>query len=153
MENMGLRLREERHRLNLTQALFAKAGGVAPNAQVNYESGKRLPKADYLELISRLGVDISYVVTGITGSRSSPKDLVPRASTSVASINSHLDQDAHSQLDQLGEILWMTAATVASIATMKNSCETVSQRMAENLREFQSESQRFIALACDLGHA
>lgn len=64
MSDIGRRLREERVRLGLTQQAFAARGGVASNAQGNYESGKRKPKADYLAALAEKGVDILYVLLG-----------------------------------------------------------------------------------------
>jgi transcriptional regulator with XRE-family HTH domain len=64
MTRIGERLREERTRLRLSQSTMGSIGGVETNAQGNYESGTRSPKASYLERIAAAGVDISYVVTG-----------------------------------------------------------------------------------------
>jgi transcriptional regulator with XRE-family HTH domain len=64
MTEMGVRLKSERQKLNITQRDLAKIGGVQPNAQGKYESGKRYPRADYLEKISLIGIDILYVVAG-----------------------------------------------------------------------------------------
>lgn len=149
MENFGSRLKRERVKLKLTQAAFAKVGGVAANAQVHYECGRRLPRADYLERISSLGVDIKYVVGGHNSAGTADQG----AASSVRQFGSHLAQNVDEQLDQLGEILWMTASTIAAVATMANPSDRVRQQMTENLQDFQSESQRFIALACDLGHS
>jgi len=61
---IGNRLREERERLCLSQALFAGKMGISRMSQVNYETGKRLPDAGYLFAASEAGVDITYVITG-----------------------------------------------------------------------------------------
>jgi transcriptional regulator with XRE-family HTH domain len=58
------RLREERERLKLSQVALGEIGGIKKLAQINYESGKRTPDAQYLQAISRIGVDVLYVVTG-----------------------------------------------------------------------------------------
>ncbi|TAL53800.1 helix-turn-helix transcriptional regulator [Pandoraea sp.] len=58
------RLREERKRLGLNQADFAKQGGVKKDAQLNYENGTRRPDASYLEALAAIGVDVLYVLTG-----------------------------------------------------------------------------------------
>jgi phage repressor protein C with HTH and peptisase S24 domain len=63
--NLGERLRLERARLGLSQEAFGEAGGVKKFAQSNYERGKRSPDTSYLEKVSKLGVDIQFVVTGI----------------------------------------------------------------------------------------
>ena len=63
MGSFSSRLKQERVRNKLTQYALAKLGGVRPNAQGHYESGLRLPKADYL--IATAGtLDISYIITG-----------------------------------------------------------------------------------------
>jgi transcriptional regulator with XRE-family HTH domain len=64
MKRIGERLREERNRLRLSQSALGAIGGVETNAQGNYESGTRSPRATYLEKIASAGIDINYVVTG-----------------------------------------------------------------------------------------
>jgi len=59
------RLREERERLNLSQADFAEKVGVSRNTQVRYETGKTLPPSSYLETIKTMGVDVDYVLFGV----------------------------------------------------------------------------------------
>jgi len=61
---IGARLREERERLGISQALFSWNAGVSRMSQVNYESGKRTPGAEYLRTVAEAGVDVLYVVTG-----------------------------------------------------------------------------------------
>lgn len=61
---VGARLREERQRLGLTQAQIGEAGGVKTRAQIYYESGERSPDTQYLAAVSKLGVDVQYVITG-----------------------------------------------------------------------------------------
>ena len=68
MSEIGTRLRQERRRLGLSQREMGQIGGVAANAQGKYESGDRLPKADYLAALAGAGVDVLYVLT----SRHSP---------------------------------------------------------------------------------
>jgi len=58
------RLKMERTRLGLTQADFARAGGVSTPSQTGYENGKAAPGIDYLAGIARIGVDVQYVITG-----------------------------------------------------------------------------------------
>ena len=61
---LGARLKAERKALGLTQHVLSAAGGVATNAQVQYEGGHRWPKSDYLMAIRSVGVDTHYVLTG-----------------------------------------------------------------------------------------
>lgn len=58
--SIGVRIREERERLRLTQHVL----GVTPQSQRKYEKGESTPGADYLSNFARLGADILYVVTG-----------------------------------------------------------------------------------------
>lgn len=62
--SIGERLRGERDRLGMTQPAFGAVGGVTKKTQGLYEAGDRSPGADYLAAVSKLGVDIRYVVTG-----------------------------------------------------------------------------------------
>jgi transcriptional regulator with XRE-family HTH domain len=64
MKGIGLRLRQERTRLKLSQSALGAVGGVETNAQGNYESGARYPKADYLLRVAGAGVDLDFVLTG-----------------------------------------------------------------------------------------
>lgn len=64
MTTFGERLKEERERLSLSQTAFGEIGGVQKNAQINYEKNARLPDTAYLQLLSTIGVDILYLITG-----------------------------------------------------------------------------------------
>ena len=64
MEGMGIRLKSERKRLDLSQHELGAIGGIEANAQGLYERGKRFPNASYLSAISQAGVDVLYVITG-----------------------------------------------------------------------------------------
>lgn len=61
---IGDRLREERECLGLSQDALARQCGVAPRSQRNYEAGDRLPDAEYLANLLRLGADVNYVLSG-----------------------------------------------------------------------------------------
>ncbi|WP_296181797.1 helix-turn-helix domain-containing protein [Pseudomonas sp. UBA1879] len=84
MTGIGQRLRQERNRLKLSQSALGAIGGVETNAQGNYESGARSPKADYLLRITQAGVDIYYVLTGV---RQTQMDGITPAT--------HIDDNAH----------------------------------------------------------
>lgn len=71
MNSIGMRLREERARLSLSQTEMGELAGITKNTQMLYESDKRSPKSDYLAAIASAGVDIAYVVTGIRSGSSS----------------------------------------------------------------------------------
>ncbi|WP_207233643.1 helix-turn-helix domain-containing protein [Salinicola tamaricis] len=59
------RLKQERHRLSLSQEELARLCGVSKRAQASYESGERSPRAEYLEAAAGAGVDVHFVLTGI----------------------------------------------------------------------------------------
>lgn len=63
-DSFGLRLKEERQRLGLTQCRLGSVGGVAANAQAHYERGIRSPKSDYLMAVFDVGVDVLYLLIG-----------------------------------------------------------------------------------------
>lgn len=60
----GLRLREERQRLQLSTQQLAELGRVARVSQSHYETGRSLPDAEYLSAAHMAGVDIGYLLTG-----------------------------------------------------------------------------------------
>ncbi|CQQ60750.1 helix-turn-helix transcriptional regulator [Yersinia enterocolitica] len=72
--NIGGRIREERERIGLSQMAFGEIGGVKKLAQLKYEQGGRAPDALYLEAISRVGVDVQFVVTGVRSVAALTKD-------------------------------------------------------------------------------
>lgn len=61
---VGKRIREERQKLGLSQALFAEKAGIHRNTQANYESGSRRPDIEYIVTIMKIGVDVGYVLEG-----------------------------------------------------------------------------------------
>jgi transcriptional regulator with XRE-family HTH domain len=64
MEGIGIRLKSERKRLDLSQQALGAIGGIEANAQGLYERGKRFPNAGYLGAVAQAGVDILFVITG-----------------------------------------------------------------------------------------
>lgn len=64
MVTIGERLRDERKKLQLSQAEFAKLVGFSRNAQAIYERDESLPGTAYLLRLSEVGLDVRYVLTG-----------------------------------------------------------------------------------------
>ncbi len=50
--------------MGYVQPDLAAIGGVGKQSQINYESGKRLPDADYLSKVASVDVDVLYLLTG-----------------------------------------------------------------------------------------
>ena len=67
--SVGERLRLERERLFLKQTDLTDAAGIKRTAQWSYESDRSSPTIAYLSAIATLGVDVSYVVTGVRSAR------------------------------------------------------------------------------------
>ncbi|MEB0137978.1 MULTISPECIES: helix-turn-helix domain-containing protein [unclassified Undibacterium] len=74
MSNFNQRLRAERKRLGFNQEKFAALGGVTKDTQLNYESGERRPDSVYLEKLAKAGVDILYLLTGVSHEESLNED-------------------------------------------------------------------------------
>lgn len=64
MVNFGIRLQQERLRLNLNQDEFGRMAGVTKKTQYLYESDSRVPDAKYLIALDKCGVDIYFILTG-----------------------------------------------------------------------------------------
>ncbi|EGH05030.1 helix-turn-helix domain-containing protein [Pseudomonas syringae pv. actinidiae] len=64
-EGVGVRLREERERLGLSQTEFGTLVGVSRGTQKNYELGTALGALDlkYLMALEANGIDAGYVLT------------------------------------------------------------------------------------------
>jgi transcriptional regulator with XRE-family HTH domain len=75
---IGLRLREVREELGLTQPAMAALAGLKKQAQLRYESDERRPDADYLAAIAAAGADVLYILTGQRNQPISPKAALPR---------------------------------------------------------------------------
>ncbi|AZB57232.1 XRE family transcriptional regulator [Cereibacter sphaeroides] len=78
MSSFPDRLREERERLGLIQPELGQIGGVGKQTQINYESGKRSPDADYLTKIAAFGVDTLYLLTGVRSAQGSVADTAQK---------------------------------------------------------------------------
>lgn len=73
------RLKSEREALGLSQQVLAERTGVSLRSQQNYESGSRVPDAEYLAAIAAVGADVLYVLTGLRAPAASAADAVEQA--------------------------------------------------------------------------
>jgi transcriptional regulator with XRE-family HTH domain len=62
--NIGARIASERKALGYSQAAFAEQVSVSLSSQKRYEKDERAPDTAYLTAISKVGVDIGFVLTG-----------------------------------------------------------------------------------------
>lgn len=107
MTGIGPRLREERGRLKLSQSALGSVGGVETNAQGNYESGARSPKADYLLRILGAGVDINYVLTGMRQEipdAPAASSQAPPEEERLNNVTHHLHRNLHGLIDALYQV-------------------------------------------------
>lgn len=61
---VGIRLKEERKRLGMSQTALALALGCTKRTQILFEQDVHLPGGSYLVEADGLGVDVIYVLTG-----------------------------------------------------------------------------------------
>ncbi len=61
---LGERLREERKRLGLTQPELGDAAGTTKQTVFSWETGKSAPDGFQLSVLTNVGVDVLYVLTG-----------------------------------------------------------------------------------------
>ena len=62
--SVGIRLKEERKRLGLTQEAMGLACGVAKRTQILFEQDAHLPGGAYFVAADELGLDVTYVLVG-----------------------------------------------------------------------------------------
>lgn len=152
MNGIGKRLRQERKRLKLTQSALGAIGGVEANAQGHYESGQRLPRADYLFKIAAAGVDINRVVTGV---EASGRGEAPLFATMLADRETETEADLDSSesmvkiISQLRQSLWITANALCEVTRMVDSEEPRSSadHVEDHLKVLQGDADMFAALA------
>lgn len=62
---IGVRIKEERERLGMTQPQFAEAAGAAKRTLIEWEKGSTSPTAVQLSALMNIGVDVLYILTGM----------------------------------------------------------------------------------------
>lgn len=88
---IGERLKDERKRLGLTQPGLAEAAGAAKRTVIDWEKGVSSPTAVQLEAMATVGMDVLYVVTGL-----STRDV---ASQPNLPLNANLTETANQAAD------------------------------------------------------
>lgn len=150
MNGIGKRLKQERKRLRLTQSALGAIGGVEANAQGHYESGQRMPRADYLFRIAAAGVNINRVVTGTDApvfertrlpsvsqapavSDYAPRSVAPASYSTVTKL-----------VGQLRQSLWVTANALCEVSRLADPSE--DNLMDEHLENLHAEIDVLVAL-------
>lgn len=118
MDSIAKRLRAQRISLGLTSDQLGEIGKITPCAQVDYETGEQDPDADYLAKISKVGVDIMYVLTGELVAGQYPKSSDYEIDPKVAA---HLPPDVISvTAKDLHQMLWETAEALSELSALQH---------------------------------
>lgn len=91
-------MRQERERLELTQAQFAELGGVKRVSQFLYETEDRLPDLRYFGLLAEHGVDLGFVLFDRRSVATRGPDTIELTSEALWNIFravDELDRDSH----------------------------------------------------------
>lgn len=83
---IGERLKEERLKLEMNQAEFAKATGVSTVSQGYYEQNRRKPGSDYLAKLAELKVDLVYVLTGNSSPSGKKMDIYKEPTDALVTV-------------------------------------------------------------------
>lgn len=62
---LGIRIKNERERLGLTQPEFAEIAGAKKRTVIDWQNGMSSPTTVQLAALAAAGVDIAYVITGV----------------------------------------------------------------------------------------
>lgn len=72
---IGARFKEERERLGMTQPEMGELAGAKKRTVIDWEKGVSSPTAVQLEAFARAGVDVTYVITGVSSQPALPPEL------------------------------------------------------------------------------
>lgn len=108
MEGIGIRLKSERKRLDLSQQELGALGGIEANAQGLYERGKRFPNAGYLGSVAKAGVDVLFVITGTR--KVLALDAITAGDTKLLRELDGLPEDVQEDIKRLISTLFMADA-------------------------------------------
>jgi len=138
MSGIGVRLRQERNRLKLSQSALGAIGGVETNAQGNYESGARSPKTSYLLRIAEAGVDLNYVLTGVRTDKTNAAN-----EGDGAGLKPVVDHHLHKVTDQLHRNLYGLIDALYQMAQLieTRSNDTLDEQAKAELDNMKAEAQ------------
>lgn len=157
MKTFGLRLRQERKRLGLTQSALASIGGVEANAQSQYENGNRSPRAEYLRKIQRAGADMVFLLSDDEGTDlANFVDNYPNPARALISVcpspsDSSSGNVVRHLFLQLGQNIFTAGQAIVAVAHMASpTTDSISdRRLAHQLIVLQMESERLLSVAID----
>ncbi len=150
--NTGVRLREEREKLGMSQTDFGEVGGVRKLAQIKYEKGERTPDADYLARIATAGADVLYILTGEKAALRSALDDV-RAATDAANAagvttEEYLRiQEAEFKRRQASRGISVAETPLSDRARLVAAISAVEEGLAETRRKLPPDKRAELILA------
>lgn len=89
----------------MNQTEFAIACGVKQLAQSNYETDKRNPDSAYLVSAARLGVDVTYLITGIRSPEQPAGELLTPRKVALLDNYDHLTESDKAALERHALVL------------------------------------------------
>ena len=101
--SFGTRLADERNRLGLKQAAFAKLVGTTVPTQSLYENDRRELRAAYLTRLSEAGVDMIYILTGRRGDPGRLGEEASELLTAYVALPAELQQEMEALRQQGSE--------------------------------------------------
>lgn len=148
LSGLGDRLRDARKWLGLSQTELASAGGIGRTAQVSYEANLTSPSIDYVQKIQTTGIDLPFVLFGITST-----ELVAsiQKQTLIASVDWTMIKQAYEDVDYFcsrhapdcpSSYRWDMVAEIYAIHQSKtNSAPPTDSRERQNVVKHIWESQ------------
>ncbi|MGO2354659.1 MAG: helix-turn-helix domain-containing protein [Marinomonas foliarum] len=91
--SIGERIRSERERLGMSQPEFAKFAGTTKQTLFSWETDKTYPNAGQMAALTKAGVDVMYVLTGVN----LPLDY-QRNIESMMKVTAEMDPDGSTSL-------------------------------------------------------
>lgn len=128
IRHFGKKIRSERLRLGLTQAVLAEAGGVSKATQVAYEADATRPDIGYLSKIAEAGVDVLWLATDQRATSGVDWDLVDEILELIEEWTSERDKPTtrserkdllaalYAQFNHRGSVDLAAAATIFRLA-------------------------------------
>ncbi|OCG20048.1 hypothetical protein A9G22_01655 [Gilliamella sp. App2-1] len=102
---IGLRLRDERERLGYNQTNFAEHAGITRKTLFGYETGARSPDAASLAAWEELGLDVLYVVTGVSQNLRTKREKISSEKKELIEAFEGMTPKQQKVLLELGKVL------------------------------------------------
>ncbi|MBN3779930.1 transcriptional regulator [Burkholderia sp. Ac-20345] len=122
--SIGVRLREERERLKLTQPAFGEIAQAAKRTVISWEQGASTPTAAQLALLAEAGMDVLYVITGSRTPGASSAAQPNRRESALLDNYHHSDEEGKRALESAA----LVAAKAAGASVRSGDRDEASDR-------------------------